>query len=105
MDDPGRALNYLTTSMFADDTNLFCFHNDIKIIYEDVTNELKRFLQWFKANTLLLNENKTRSTLFHKPRNRDNLPLQFPNLKIIEYEIKRSSSIEFIGVLVDKNLR
>ena len=43
-------------------------------------------------------------TLFHKLRDKDNLPLQLPNLKINNNEIKRSSSIKFLGVLVDENL-
>ena len=34
----------------------------------------------------------------------DNLPFQLPNLKINNNEIKRSSSIKFLGVLVDENL-
>ena len=91
--------------MFADDNNLLCFHNDIKILFENANNELKRISQWFKVNTISLNEIKIRLTLFHKSRNRDKLPLQLPNLKINEYEIKRSSSIESFGVLVDKNFR
>ena len=57
-----------------------------------------------KGNKFSLNEGKTKFTLFHKPRDKDNLPLQLPNLKINNNEIKRSSSIKFLGVLVDENL-
>ena len=42
--------------------------------------------------------------LFHKLRDKDNLLLQIPNLNINNYEIKRSSSIKFTGILVDENL-
>ena len=42
----------------------------------------------FKVNKLSLNEGKTKFTLFHKPRDKDNLPLQLPNLKINNNEIK-----------------
>ena len=58
----------------------------------------------FKAIKLPLNEGKTKFTLFHKPHDKDNLPLQLPNLKINNNKIKRSSSIKFLGVLVDENL-
>ena len=51
-----------------------------------------------------LNEDKTRFTLFCKLQDRDNLPLQLPVFKINNYEIKRSSSIKFLGVMVDENL-
>ena len=95
---------FLSPIMFADDTNLFYSHNNIKILFKNANDELEKFLQWFKANKLLLNGGKTKLTLFHKPRDKDNLPLQLPNLKINNNEIKRSSSIKFLGVLVDENL-
>ena len=60
--------------------------------------------QWFKANKLSLNERKTKFTIFHKPRDKDNIPLQLPKLEINNNEIKRSSSIKLLGVLVDENL-
>lgn len=49
-----------------------------------------------------LNEWKTKLTVFHKPRDNDNLQLQLTNLEISNYKIKQSSSIKFIIVLVDK---
>ena len=57
----------------------------------------------FKANKLSLNERKTKFTLFHKPRDKDNLSLQLPNSKINNKETKRYPSIKFLGVLVDEN--
>ena len=51
-----------------------------------------------------LGEGKTKFTLFHKPRDNDNLSLQLPNLKIYNYEINRSSSKKFLCVLIDGNL-
>ena len=90
--------------MFADDTNLFYSHNNIKILFKNANNELEKILQWFKANKLSLNEGKTTFTLFHKPCDKDNLPLQLPNVKINNNEIERSSSVKLLGVLVDENL-
>ena len=66
--------------------------------------ELGKISEWFRANKLSLNEDKTRVTLFHRPQDRDNLPLQLPALKINDYEIKRSSSIKFLGFLVNAHL-
>ena len=68
------------------------------------TLELKKTSEWFQANNLSLNEGKTRLTLLHKLRDRDNLPLQLPVLKINNYEIKKSSSIKFLGVMVYEHL-
>ena len=66
--------------------------------------ELKKISEWFQANKPSLNEHKTRFTLFHKLQDRDNLPLQLTVLKINNYEIKRSTSIKFLGVMVDEHL-
>ena len=38
------------------------------------------------------------------PQDRDNLPLRLPALRINYYDIKQSSSIKFLGVLVDEHL-
>ena len=57
--------------------------------------ELERISEWFQANKLSLNEDKTRFTLFQKLQNRDNLPLQLPVLKTDDYKIKKLSSIKF----------
>ena len=35
--------------MFGGDTNLFCSHNNTKILFENANNELKRILKEFKT--------------------------------------------------------
>ena len=87
------------------------------------------FQEWFQANKLSLNEDKTRFTLSHKFRDRDNLLLQLSvltlswrrqsksmdwfymttvsvikKLNINNNKIKRSSSITWVGVIVDEQL-
>ena len=44
--------------MFADDTNLFCSHENIKILFQIVKSELKFITEWFLANKLSLNAKK-----------------------------------------------
>ena len=56
------------------------------------------------ANKLSLNKNKTTYTLFHKTREKDNIPLKFPSLFINDREIKRITSIKSLGVLIDEHL-
>ena len=41
--------------MFADDTNLFYSHKDIKTLFNIVNNELIKINDWLKANKLSLN--------------------------------------------------
>ena len=100
----GATRFFLSPIIFADDTNLFYSHSNIKILFKNANNELEKNSQWLKANKISLNDGKTKFTLFHKPRDKDNLPCQLTNLKINNNEIKRSSSIKFLGVLIDENL-
>ena len=49
----------LETIMFADDTNLFYSHNDVKELFQTMNAELIRLNDWFCANKLSLNTDKT----------------------------------------------
>ena len=66
--------------------------------------KLEKTSEYFQSNKLSLNKDKTLLEIFHKLQDRDNLPLQLPVLKINNYKIERSSSITFIGVMVDEHL-
>ena len=44
--------------MFADDTNLFCSHKNLKALFQIVNSELKLVTEWFLANKLSLNAKK-----------------------------------------------
>ena len=90
--------------MFSNETNLFYSHKNIKLLCKNKNDELEKISQRFKANTFSLNEGKTKLTLFFKPHDNKSLPFQLPNLRINNYEIKISSTVKFLGVLVDKSL-
>ena len=99
-----RTSNLLKPIMFVDDTNLFCSGKHIKTLFQTANIELEKIAIWFQANKLSLNESKTKFTLFHKSWDKDNLPLKLPILKINNFEIKRTTSIKFLGIMVDENL-
>ena len=40
--------------MFADDTNLFPSHQNLKTLFSTVNNELTNIHEWFKSNKLSL---------------------------------------------------
>ena len=63
-----------TPIMFADDTNLFYSHQDIKELFQAVNAELGKVCDWFNANKLSLNEGKTKFIFFYRQRNRDDIP-------------------------------
>ena len=101
VNDLPKATNILDTIMFADDTNLFYSHHDIKTLFSTVNAELQKIADWFKANRLSLNIKKTKYTFFHKNSVKDNIPLKLPNLHISNKSIERKSSIKLLRVTLD----
>ena len=87
--------------MFADDTNSFCSNREIEPLIWKANLELGKTSEYIRTNKLSLSEVKTGFTLFHRSKDRDNLPLRLHVLKINGYEIKRLSSIKFIRILMD----
>ena len=45
--------------MFADDTNLFYEHNDLKTLFSLVNQELQKINEWFEANKLYFKVERT----------------------------------------------
>ena len=55
---------FLQQIMFADDTNLFLSHGNIKDLFNSVNLELNKIAVWCKDNKLSLNEGKTKYPSF-----------------------------------------
>ena len=90
--------------MFANDTNLFSSHSNIKDLFNDLNLGLNKIAVWFKANTLSLNEGKIKYTFFHKFRQKCNINLKLPMLAINAKVIERMTSIKFLGNWLDEHL-
>ena len=88
VNDLKNASNILDPIMFADDTNLFFTHKDIRYLFQIVNQELENINQWFVSNKLSLNIKKPRYSFFHKPIQKENIPLLFPKLIINNQEIE-----------------
>ena len=80
------------------------FADDIHLLFNNVNNDLSNISHWFNSNKLSLNADKTKFTLFHKVKQRDNIPVVLPTLKINNSLIKQVDHIKFLGVLFDENL-
>jgi hypothetical protein len=104
VNDLSKVSKILSTIMFADDTNLFLSHKNIKTLFEDVNRELEKLTVWFQANKLSLNVNKTKWSLFHSASKKRFLPEFLPGLSINGIEIKRDIITKFLGVYIDENI-
>ena len=87
----------LDSIMFADDTNFFYSHKNIKDFLYNVNPEWNKLSQWFKANKLSI-------TLFHKNSFKDEIPVKLPALMISNNNIERKSSIKFLKVTLDEHI-
>ena len=90
--------------MFADHTNLFYSGKDIHWLFHTVINELSNISHWFNSNKPFLNTDKTKIIVFHKVRQKNNILLVLPTLKINNTLMKGVGHIKFLGVLFDGNL-
>ena len=95
INDLSPALKLFDPIMFADDTNLFYSGKDIHSLFNNVNNDLSNISHWFNSSKSSLNADKTKFTLFHKVRQRDNILLVFTKLKINNKLIKRVDHINF----------
>ena len=66
VNDLKNSTKVLNPVLFADDANLFCSNNNIRALFETVNQELSRINDWFLANKLSLNLEKTKYMLFQK---------------------------------------
>ena len=68
--------------MYAENTNLFNYNNDIETLFSTRNIELVKISEWFKANKYYstLTNYKTNYTLFRKNSTKDHLPLKLPGL-------------------------
>ena len=90
--------------MFADDTNFFYSHKNIKALFYTVISELEKISQWLKANKLSMKIKKTMFKLFHKNYFKDEIPLKLPALMIGNNNIEKKSPIKYLGVMLDEHI-
>ena len=65
---------------------------------------MEKISQWFKANTLSINIRKTKFTLFHKNFSKHGIPVKLPALIVGSTNIERTSSVKFLGVMLDEHI-
>jgi hypothetical protein len=84
---------------FADDSNLFYAHKNLRSLEEHLNQQLINIHNWLCANKLSLNVDKSHFVIFH--------PVQ----KVVDYTINLSinnlvekKSYKYLGVIIDSNL-
>ena len=78
--------------------------DNIKTLFETANQELNQINDWFLANKLSLNVEKTKYLLFHKLADQDYIPLKLPSLQLTGNTIERENFLKFLGVTIDEHL-
>lgn len=101
MNDLPDCLEKLKSILFADDTSLYHSDNDINRLYEDTNTELDLIQDWFRANQLSLNTNKTNYMLFSYKKTTN---MSQYIVKVGDKIIEKSTCVKFLGFHVDDKL-
>ena len=88
---------YSQLILFADDTTIFSQHKSKQFLKYMLTHDMEIMINWFKANQLSLNMNKT-TMIKSWP---DGSPFE---IQIEDFIIKTSNSTKFLGITIDDSL-
>jgi len=95
-------LHHSNSIIYADDTNIILHNKDFNTLTENANTELCNINNWFAANRLSLNIQKSTYMIFHNPQRI--LPVNDPNLHIGHTTIEKTDHTKFLGAHIDKNL-
>jgi len=104
INDMASVSRFMHFLLFADDTNMFYSNSDIWKLMQIINSELDILADWFRANRLSLNINKTNFMMFgykKVPISNANTPKEF-YLTIDNERIKQVEFTKFLGVIIDQ---
>ena len=89
-------------AMFADDTSLTVYDKDSRIVTKKAKEEFLKLKFWCECNKLTINFDKTFFLLFAAKNKR--IHHNIKELVCDDIVLKRSSSIKYIGIIIDDKL-
>ena len=102
INDLSQSTDILDIHLFADDSNLFYAKRNLKHLENTINNELKQVSRWLSANKLSLNIGKPNFIIFHPHQKKKQFS---PQLLISNKCLKEETSIQYLGVMFDCNLK
>ena len=98
INDLPKTVLHGSSLLFADDTTLLHCHPDISHLKTLVEEDLNRLMDWFMANKLTLNLDKTVCLLFDRKQNQE------IKLNIGGHILQSTDTVKLLGVWIDKQL-
>ena len=102
VNDLPASLDKLTAVMFADDTNLVTRGENLLDLVRTLNSDLAKLNDYFKANKLKLNIDKTKMVCFRKK----GLEFQEEDLQVTldGIQLQRENTATFLGITIDEHL-
>ena len=94
--------NLFSSCLFCDDTTLIFENSNIDDLFDAGNRGLEVFAEWCNSNRLSVNVLKTNSMLFTNAKVNNS---QIPNVLLNGSNITQCSSVQFLGVTIDENLK
>ena len=88
--DLQKHLHHCSSILFADDTTLYKAHQNLKYLKWSVQDDMNTLTDWFRANKLTLNIDKTICMLFQPNGQCREIELEIDNIKINSSKEKNS---------------
>ena len=104
VNDLNNSTKVLDPVLFVDNTNLFWSNSDIRAVFETANQELDQISDWFLANKLSLNVEKTKYMSLYKLTDQENIHLKLPPLQLNGNITERENSLKFLVVILDECL-
>ena len=95
-------LNQKTSCLLM--TNLFLSDENLSELFQQMNKELKSVSNWFKANKLSVNVDKSKWTIFYPTSKKCFMPTKFPDLFTDGITLERETVTKFLGVIIDENV-
>ena len=99
--DLHKAIKFSTTRHFADDTNLLIKNKSLKQIKKHLNFNLRKLVNWLKANKISLNKSKMELIIFKHPNKKLNYNLK---IKLDGKRLYPSNVVKYLGVFIDSHL-
>ena len=97
---PDAVINAEVT-LYADDTVLYYFSKDPRLLEDKLNEDLLRVAHWLRENKLTLNLDKTKSMIIGSNRKLGNVSSL--SLSIFDTDINTVSSFKYLGVMLSTN--
>ncbi len=104
MNDIGEITKHANIHLFADDTNVFIISDDPIILKENAQNTMFDLFEWFAANKLSLNKDKSCYGIFASPAKLSTVPGYLNTIQLGNMIIKRVHHTKYLGLILDESL-